>query len=221
MQGEREMAAQNRTLGKFDLVGIPSAPRGVPQIEVAFDIDANGIVHVSAKDMATGKEQKIRIESSSGLSEDEINNMVNEAEAHAEEDKKEKEKVEVTNEADAMIYSTEKSLKEYGDKVSEDDKSKIESALAELKTSVQGGDLEDIKAKVEALKQASYKLAEEMYKNASQSTEGAPGADPNAGAEAGPQGQDASPQNDDSTVEDADYEVVDDDKKIIQDWKFE
>ena len=214
MQGEREMAAQNRTLGKFDLVGIPSAPRGVPQIEVAFDIDANGIVHVSAKDMATGKEQKIRIESSSGLSEDEINKMVNEAEAHAEEDKKEKEKVEVTNEADAMIYSTEKSLKEYGDKVSADDKAKIESALSDLKTSVQGGDLEDIKAKVEALKQASYKLAEEMYKNASQNAEGAPGADPDAGAAgAGPQGQGASQQNDDSTVEDADYEVVDDDKK--------
>ena len=213
MQGEREMAAQNRTLGKFDLVGIPSAPRGVPQIEVAFDIDANGIVHVSAKDMATGKEQKIRIESSSGLSEDEINKMVNEAEAHAEEDKKEKEKVEVTNEADAMIYSTEKSLKEYGDKVSADDKAKIEAALSDLKTSVQSGNIEDIKAKVEALKQASYKLAEEMYKNASQNAEG--GADPNAGAgpQGGPQEQGTSPQNDDSTVEDADYEVVDDDKK--------
>ena len=212
MQGEREMAAQNRTLGKFDLVGIPSAPRGVPQIEVAFDIDANGIVHVSAKDMATGKEQKIRIESSSGLSEDEINRMVNEAAAHAEEDRKEKEKVEVKNEADTMIYSTEKSLKDYGDKVSAEDKAKIEAALADLRTASQGSDIEDIKAKLEALKQASYKLAEEMYKNASQNAEGTPGADPNAGA--GSQGQGSSQQqNDDSTVEDADYEVVDDDKK--------
>lgn len=216
MQGEREMAAQNRTLGKFDLVGIPSAPRGVPQIEVAFDIDANGIVHVSAKDMATGKEQKIRIESSSGLSEDEINRMVNEAAAHAEEDRKEKEKVEVKNEADTMIYSTEKSLKDYGDKVSAEDKAKIEVALADLRTASQGSDIEDIKAKLEALKQASYKLAEEMYKNASQNAEGTPGADPSAGAgsQAGPQGQGSSQQqNDDSTVEDADYEVVDDDKK--------
>ena len=214
MQGEREMAAQNRTLGKFDLVGIPSAPRGVPQIEVAFDIDANGIVHVSAKDMATGKEQKIRIESSSGLSEDEINRMVNEAAAHAEEDRKEKEKVEVKNEADTMIYSTEKSLKDYGDKVSAEDKAKIEAALADLRTASQGSDIEDIKAKLEALKQASYKLAEEMYKNASQNAEGTPGADPNAGSQAGPQGQGSSQQqNDDSTVEDADYEVVDDDKK--------
>jgi molecular chaperone DnaK len=215
MQGEREMSAQNRTLGKFDLVGIPTAPRGVPQIEVAFDIDANGIVHVSAKDMATGKEQKIRIESSSGLSDDEINNMVNEAEAHAEEDKKEKEKVEVKNEADAMMYSTEKSLKEYGDKVSADEKAAIETALADLKAVSQSDDLEDIKAKVEALKQASYKLAEEMYKNASQNAEGA--QDPNAGAAPGGSegpGADASQQQkDDSTVEDADYEVVDDDKK--------
>jgi len=207
MQGEREMAAQNRTLGKFDLVGIPSAPRGVPQIEVAFDIDANGIVHVSAKDMATGKEQKIRIESSSGLSEDEINRMVNEAAAHAEEDRKEKEKVEVKNEADTMIYSTEKSLKDYGDKVSAEDKAKIEAALADLRTASQGSDIEDIKAKLEALKQASYKLAEEMYKNASQNAEGAQAAGPGAGEDASKQ------QNDNSTFEDADYEVVDDDKK--------
>ena len=216
MQGEREMASQNRTLGKFDLVGIPAAPRGVPQIEVAFDIDANGIVHVSAKDMATGKEQKIRIESSSGLSEDEINNMVHEAEAHAEEDKREKEKVEVKNEADAMIYSTEKSLKEYGDKVSADDKEKIEAALSDLKTASQTDNIEDIKAKLEALKQASYKLAEEMYKNASQDASGAQGAGPEAGPQGGaaPGGdQHGGAQNDDSTVEDADYEVVDDDKK--------
>ncbi len=209
LQGEREMAAQNRTLGKFDLVGIPAAPRGVPQIEVAFDIDANGIVHVSAKDMATGKEQKIRIESSSGLSESEINKMVDEAAAHAEEDKREKEKVEVKNEADAMIYSTEKSLKEYGDKVSADDRGKIESALSDLKAASQTDNIEDIKAKVEALKQASYKLAEEMYKNASQDS-GAQGADPQGASESQ---QGGSQQNDDSTVEDADYEVVDDDKK--------
>ncbi len=206
MQGEREMAAQNRTLGKFDLVGIPPAPRGVPQIEVAFDIDANGIVHVSAKDLATGKEQKIRIESSSGLSEAEINKMVDEAAAHAEEDRKEREKIEVKNEADSLIYSTEKSLKDYGDKISGDEKGKIESALSDLKAASGTDNIEDVKTKIEALKQASYKLAEEMYKNASQGAAG-PAGDAGEAQETSNQGQD------NSTVEDADYEVVDDDKK--------
>ncbi|MCL1931018.1 MAG: molecular chaperone DnaK, partial [Treponema sp.] len=140
LQGEREMASQNRTLGRFDLVGIPPAPRGVPQIEVAFDIDANGIVHVSAKDLGTGKEQKIRIESSSGLNDQDIERMVKEAEIHAEEDKKEREKAEVRNEADSMIYSTEKNIKDLGDKVSAADKAKTEEAIADLRKALESGD---------------------------------------------------------------------------------
>ncbi|MBQ6904848.1 MAG: molecular chaperone DnaK, partial [Spirochaetia bacterium] len=158
LQGEREMAANNKTLGNFDLVGIPPAPRGVPQIEVTFDIDANGIVHVSAKDMATGKEQSIKIESSSGLSESEIDRMVKEAEAHSEEDKKERARIEVKNEADSMIYQTEKSLKDYGDKIGADDKAKIEAALKDLKEAAKTDNIDDIKAKIEALKQSAYKL---------------------------------------------------------------
>uniref|UniRef100_A0A7C3EF52 Chaperone protein DnaK n=1 Tax=Gracilinema caldarium TaxID=215591 RepID=A0A7C3EF52_9SPIR len=202
LQGEREMASQNRTLGRFDLVGIPPAPRGVPQIEVTFDIDANGIVHVSAKDLGTGKEQKIRIESSSGLSEADIERMVREAEAHAEEDRRERERAEARNEADTLIYTTEKSLKDLGDKVSAADRSRIEEAVADLKKAMEGTDVEAIKSKTEALKQASYKLAEEMYKHA------APQGD--AGASG------ASSSNTDSgtrSAEDVDYEVVDDDKK--------
>ncbi|MCE5257366.1 MAG: molecular chaperone DnaK, partial [Spirochaetaceae bacterium] len=166
LQGEREMASQNRTLGRFDLVGIPAAPRGVPQIEVAFDIDANGIVHVSAKDLGTGKEQKIRIEASSGLNDGDIEKMVHEAEAHAEEDKKERERVEARNEADSLLYATEKSVGEFGDKVSAGDKQKIESAMKDLKKAMEGNDVEEIKKKTETLKQASYKLSEEIYKNA-------------------------------------------------------
>jgi molecular chaperone DnaK len=203
LQGEREMASQNRTLGNFDLIGIPAAPRGVPQIEVTFDIDANGIVHVSAKDLGTGKEQKIRIESSSGLSEDEINKMVKDAELHADEDKAEREKIEVRNQADNLVYSTEKSLKEYGDKISAEDKAAIEQASSELKSVLENGDVEQMKQKMEALQQASHKLAEQMYKNASAEGQAASG---DAGAEAGSQGSDDG-------VEDADYEVVDDDDK--------
>lgn len=203
LQGEREMASMNRTLGKFDLIGIPAAPRGVPQIEVTFDIDANGIVHVSAKDLGTGKEQKIRIESSSGLSENEIDQMVRDAEMHASEDKAEREKIEVKNEADNLIYATDKSLKEFGDKVSESDKAAIEQAKSDLNGVLDSGDVATIKAKIEALQQASYKLAEEMYKqNAPQDggPQGAPGAE---GA------QQQGPANDEN-VEDADFEVVDD-----------
>jgi molecular chaperone DnaK len=199
LQGEREMASQNRTLGKFDLIGIPAAPRGVPQIEVAFDIDANGIVHVSAKDLGTGKEQKIRIESSSGLSEQDIEKMVKDAEIHAEEDKKEREKIEVRNEADSMMYTTEKSLKEHGDKISESDRSAIEEALESLKQALSSDNLEEIKSKTETLQQAAYKLAEEMYKSTA--------ADQQA------QDDDASDSSDqdkgDDGVEDADFEVVD------------
>jgi molecular chaperone DnaK len=200
LQGERQMATQNRTLGRFDLVGIPPAPRGVPQIEVTFDIDANGIVHVSAKDLGTGKVQKIRIESSSGLSEEEIKKMVKDAEVHAEEDKKERERAEVVNEADNLVYSTEKSLSEYGDKVSEEDRKNIEASVAELKSALKAGNVEEIKSKSEALKQSAYKLAEEVYKNASAQQE----------AEAAASGDEASASAGDETVEDADYEVVDD-----------
>lgn len=208
LQGEREMASQNRTLGKFDLVGIPAAPRGVPQIEVTFDIDANGIVHVSAKDLGTGKEQKIRIESSSGLSESEIEKMVKDAEAHAAEDKKEREKIDARNEADGLLYSTEKSLKDYGDKISSEDKGKIESAMEDLKGVMNNSSAssEEIKAKTEALQQAAYKLAEEVYKSAAAQQQGAPDAE----GPSDPTGSDGkSGKKGDGGVEDADYEVVD------------
>ncbi len=203
LQGEREMANQNRTLGRFDLVGIPPAPRGVPQIEVAFDIDANGIVHVSAKDLGTGKEQKIRIESSSGLSDQDIDKMVREAEAHAEEDKRERERAEARNEADSMIYTTEKTLKDMADKIGQDDKTKIEEAVADLKRALEGGDVPTIKEKTEALKQASYKIAEEMYKNSSAQAQ----TDAPTGQEETQSGENMK------NAEDVDYEVVDDDKK--------
>lgn len=220
LQGEREMASQNRTLGRFDLVGIPPAPRGVPQIEVSFDIDANGIVHVSAKDLGTGKEQKIRIESSSGLSEDEINRMVKDAESHAEEDQKAREAAEARNEADTLIYSTEKSLSDYGDKISEDDKKQINDAIAELRSAIETNEVEQIKAKTEALKQASHKLAEEVYKNSGAQEgetggDGTAGAGAGAGAEEGAAGDGSAEQSggEGENVEDVDYEVVDDEDK--------
>ncbi|MDR2493747.1 MAG: molecular chaperone DnaK [Spirochaetaceae bacterium] len=198
LQGEREMANQNRPLGRFDLVGIPPAPRGVPQIEVTFDIDANGIVHVSAKDLGTGKEQKIRIESSSGLSDTDIERMVKEAEVHAEEDKREREKAEARNEADTMIYSTEKNIRDLGDKVNDGDKAKAEDAIADLKRVLESGDTQAIKEKTEALKQVSYKIAEEVYKQTQspqQGPDGSGGADQSGGTR---------------TAEDVDYEVVND-----------
>ena len=204
LQGERGMASQNRTLGNFDLVGIPPAPRGVPQIEVTFDIDANGIVHVSAKDLGTGKEQHIRIESSSGLSESEIDRMVKEAEANAENDKKEREKVEVRNEADSMIYQTEKTLKEMGDKVNAADKQRIEEAVAALKKAIEGGDTADIKSKTEALQQAAYKIAEEMYKQQGAQAGAAGTGAAGGAAESGPTK---------GTADDVDYEVVKDEDK--------
>ncbi|MDR2702117.1 MAG: molecular chaperone DnaK [Spirochaetaceae bacterium] len=206
LQGEREMANQNRVLGRFDLVGIPPAPRGVPQIEVTFDIDANGIVHVSAKDLGTGKEQKIRIESSSGLSDSDIDRMVKEAELHAEEDKKERERAEVRNEADSMIYSTEKNIKDLGDKVNAADKAKTEEAIADLKKALESGDIQAIKDKTEALKQTSYKIAEEIYKQQAAQGQGGPdmgGAD-TGGSNMGGGGPETK------SAEDADYEVVDD-----------
>jgi molecular chaperone DnaK len=197
-QGEREMAADNKLLGQFDLVGIPPAPRGVPQIEVTFDIDANGIVNVQASDKATGKEQSIRIQASGGLTEADINRMVKEAESHAEEDKKRREMVEVKNQAEALVHSTERMLKDYGDKVPAGDKALVESAVTDLKSVLEGDDKDAIKQKVDALAQASMKLGEAMYQ-ASQG-QAAGGAGPSAGA-GGP----------DDKVVDVDFEEVKDD----------
>ena len=202
-QGEREMAADNKALGQFDLVGIPSAPRGVPQIEVTFDIDANGIVNVTAKDKATNKEQQIRIQASGGLSEADINKMVKDAEAHAAEDKKRRELVDAKNSGEALAHDAEKALKDYGDKVAQSDRSAIESAVASLRTALQGEDVEAIKARTNDLMQAQMKLGEAMYK-AQQAAGGAPG---DAGAGSGGEGQ----AKDD--VIDAEFREVDDDKK--------
>ncbi len=166
LQGEREMAKDNKTLGKFELVGIPPAPRGVPQIEVTFDIDANGILNVSAKDKATGKEQAIRITASSGLNEEEIEKMVKDAEAHAEEDKRKREMIEVKNKADSLVYATEKSLKDFGDKISEDEKKDIEEAIEKTKKAIEGDSKEEIEKAMEELARKSHKLAEEAYKKA-------------------------------------------------------
>jgi molecular chaperone DnaK len=207
LQGEREMASGNKTLGRFELVGIPPAPRGVPQIEVTFDIDANGIVSVSAKDLATNKEQSIQITASSGLSQEEIDQAVKDAEMHADDDRKKKALVEARNQADALIYSTEKSIKELGDKVDEAIKKQAEEAIEPLRKAMEGEDPEEINRLSEALTQASHKLAEAMYQQASQ--EGA------AGAEGGPQGDpQAGAGNQQDDVVDADFEEVkEDDKK--------
>ena len=213
LQGEREMAADSRTLGRFDLIGIPPAPRGMPQIEVTFDIDANGIVHVSAKDKATGKEQSIRIESSSGLSKEEIEKMKQDAEAHEEEDKKKKDLIEARNQLDTLVYSTEKAVKDYGDKVSDDEKKQISEAVEKAKKELAGEDAEEIKKATEELQKASYKLSEEMYKAAQEKQQQEAGAaGEGAGQEAGQEG--AADAKKDEDVVDADYKVDDDkDKK--------
>ena len=206
LQGERKMANDNRELGRFDLVGIPPAPRGVPQIDVSFDIDANGIVHVSAKDLGTGKEQKIRIESSSGLSEEEINRMVQDAEKHAEEDKKKKEEVEAKNNADHMIYQTEKLLKESGDKLQPSDKSEIESKVSALKSAIESNNTDNIKKSTDELQASWSKASETLYKQGQQ-----------AGGQTEQQSQANETTEDtgrkDESVVDADYEVVDDNDK--------
>jgi molecular chaperone DnaK len=204
-QGEREMAADNKLLGSFDLVGIPPAPRGVPQIEVTFDIDANGIVNVQAKDKGTGKEQQIRIQASGGLSESDIEKMVKDAEAHAEEDKKRKAEVEAKNHAEALVHSTEKALAEYGSKVGDAERTAIENALADLKEALKGDDAEAITAKSNALAQASMKLGEAMYRQQQETAAGAGGAGAAPGGEAG------GAKKDD--VVDAEFTEVDDDKK--------
>ena len=212
-QGEREMAADNKDLGQFDLVGIPPTMRGVPQIEVTFDIDANGIVNVSAKDKATGTEQQIRIQASGGLSEEDIERMVGEAEQHADEDKQRRELVEVRNTADSLIHTSEKNLKDYGDKVSDDDKKGIEDAIGELKEARESDELDTIKSKTEALNEAAMKLGEAMYKaSQAEATEGAPTAEAGNDADVDDGGEDA-------TVVDADFEEVDPDAEQDKDKK--
>ncbi|RJQ51166.1 MAG: molecular chaperone DnaK [Actinobacteria bacterium] len=200
LQGEREMAAYNKTLGRFHLVGLPPAPRGIPQIEVAFDIDANGIVNVSAKDMGTGQEQKITITGSTALNKDEIERMMADAESHAEDDRKRKEEAEIRNNADNLVYGTEKSLKDVGDKLPDTDKSNIENAITEVKEALKGDDTDKIKSATDNLMQASYKLAEVLYAD-QQAQAGGASAAGGGGAEAG--------GSTDEDVSDADYEVVD------------
>ncbi len=208
LQGERQMAPDNRTLGRFELVGIPPAPRGVPQIEVTFDIDANGIVHVGAKDLGTGKEQSIKITASSGLSEAEIQKLVRDAEQHAEEDKKRKELIETRNSADSLVYGVEKNIKEFGDKVDAAEKTKIEEAINAVKKSLEGDDIEAIKKAQEELMNLSHKLAEAMYAKTAgpQGGQGDPGG-PDAGAGQGGAGQSSGKKKDDDVV-DADFEEV-------------
>jgi len=202
LQGEREMASYNKTLGKFQLLGIPPAMRGIPQIEVTFDIDANGIVHVSAKDLGTGQEQKIQITGSTGLKDEDINQMIKDAEAHAEEDHRQRELVEAKNNAENLIYSTEKSVKEMGDKVDAETRSGIESATTDLKKAMEGDDAGEIKAKTETLLTASHKLAEAVYQQAQSSQ---------ASGDAG--GSGAAETDEEEIVEDADYEIIDEDEK--------
>ena len=206
-QGEREMAPDNKLLGQFDLIGIPPAPRGVPQIEVTFDIDANGIVHVSAKDTATGKEQSIRITASSGLSKEEIEKMVQDAQSHSEEDRKKKELAEVRNEADTLIYSVEKSLGDLGDKLDPAERTSIQDQIGQTKKALEGEDMDAVKSAVQSLTQASHKLAEEVYKKSTAAGDG-PGSTPGEGGET----PSASPQ-DNETVVDAEFEEADQEKK--------
>ncbi len=207
-QGEREMANDNKLLGQFDLVGIPPAPRGMPQVEVTFDIDANGIVHVSAKDLATQKEQSIKITASSGLSKEEVEKLVKDAQAHTDEDKKRRRTAEAKNQADTLIYQTEKNLSEYGEKIAAEDKTKIEEAVAELKKAMEGTDPTAIESATQTLTTASHKLAEEMYKKASASTAAGSGTDTTSGNGAG-----TGETKTDEKVVDAEFEEVDKDKK--------
>jgi molecular chaperone DnaK len=205
LQGERDLAAYNKTLGKFQLMGIPPAPRGIPQIEVGFDIDANGITHVSAKDLATGNEQKIEIKSSSGLSDDEIKKMVRDAEVNAEDDKKKKELVDAKNQAEVLVHSTRRSLKEFGDKVDGSTRGEIENAMSDLEEALKGDGLDLIKSRTEKLQEAAYKLSEAAY-------QAAQAQQPKGGSGDGGAG-DAGAGAEDEVVEEADYEVIDEDNK--------
>ena len=200
LQGEREMAAYNKTLGRFQLTGIPAAPRGVPQIEVTFDIDANGIVHVSAKDMATGNEQNVAITASTNLSDEDIEKAVKDAEAHASEDKKKKEEIEVRNNAESLIYNSEKTMTELGDKVSGEEKTKVQTEIDNVKKALEGNDTEKIKQATEGLTQVFYKLSEQLYSQ----------ANPNASADAGANGETGPTQDENGNVYDADYKVEED-----------
>jgi molecular chaperone DnaK len=202
LQGEREMARFNKTLGKFQLVGIPPAMRGIPQIEVTFDIDANGILHVSAKDLGTGNEQKITITASSGLSEQDIERMMKDADSHAEEDRKARELAEVKNNGENLVYSTQKSLREMGDRIDEATKQQIETASSDLQKALEGDDPNDIRAKTDALMQASHKLAEAVYQQAAQQQTAASG-----------DGTGATGEPREENVEEADYEVIDEDEQ--------
>ncbi|MSR64212.1 MAG: molecular chaperone DnaK [Verrucomicrobiae bacterium] len=225
LQGERQMANANKTIGKFHLADIPPAPRGVPQIEVTFDIDANGILHVSAKDLGTGKEQKITITASSGLSKEEIERMRKDAEEHADDDKKAREKVEVKNQADTAVFQAEKMLKEYKDKISDDSKAKVQAAMDKVKETLKGEDTDVMKSATEALNEALHSISSEMYAKAKQSAGGPGGAGPQPGAQGGPEGQaGAEPEEKASDAKgkkggkegdviDADFEMVDEDKK--------
>jgi molecular chaperone DnaK len=210
LQGERPMAAQNRTLGKFHLTGLPPAPRGVPQIEVTFDIDANGILNVTAKDNATGKDQKITITSSSGLSKEEVERMAKEADSHSAEDKAKREEIEAKNQLDSMVYQMEKMLRESGDKISGEDRGAVENAIADAKKALEAGDKAGMDRAREALTQASHKLAEQMYKAAG--SQGGPGAGPGPGT--GPSGSagDNGQAKKDEGVIDAEYVDVEDKK---------
>jgi molecular chaperone DnaK len=210
LQGERPMARDNRTLGRFHLAGLPPAPRGVPQIEVTFDIDANGIVNVSAKDMATSKEQKIQITASSGLSKEEVDKMMREAESHAEEDRKRKEEIETRNHADQAVYQAEKLVRDSGDKLSPADKGPIESAIEDLKKAIEKNDAAEMKRGMEALNTAQHRAAEAMYKNAS--TAGAGGAGGGQTAGAGPTGAHTNERGS-ANGDVIDAEVVEEEKK--------
>jgi molecular chaperone DnaK len=212
LQGERSMAVYNKTIGRFRLDGIPPAPRGMPQIEVTFDIDANGILNVSAKDLATNKEQKITITASSGLSEQEIDQMVKDAESHAADDQKKREEVETRNRADSMVYETEKNLKEFGDKISADTKNRVETAVERVKSALQGSDIEEIKSASEALTQIWHEASAQMYQQTTAQQQG-PQQQPGYTPQGAPTEEPGQEKSADEDVIDADYEVVDDDKK--------
>jgi molecular chaperone DnaK len=212
LQGEREVAAGNKSLGQFNLEGIPPSPRGMPQIEVTFDIDANGIMHVSAKDKATSKENKITIKANSGLSEDEIQRMVKDAEAHADEDKQALELVTARNQADTLVHTVKKSLTEYGEQLSADEKGKIETAVKDVEEALKGTDKDAITSKTEALAQASQKLGEKMYADAQAKAQASGATGPGATSGAGAGGTESSAKKDDGNVVDAEYEEVKDRK---------
>jgi molecular chaperone DnaK len=212
LQGEREMAVDNRSLGRFILDGIPPSPRGIPQIEVTFDVDANGILHVSAKDKATGKEQSIRIEASSGLTEAEIDKMKKDAQVHASEDKRKREEIETKNQADSVVYQTEKQIKEMEDKMDAEDKSKIETALGRLKEAQKGSNIDELKSAIDGVNNIWNEVAQKIYSQTGAQPGDQPGQGPEAGASA-EGGKEADSGKDDGKVEDADYEVVDDENK--------